>query len=302
MLYQQLQKSLELVRQADIIVIAAHSQGCPVSTLIMEKMLKECEIDPLRQMTAILAMAGISHGPFPHLKSSVIIKYVETSQAKELFDFNNPTSSVSVAYMNALDYILHSGTKYIAVGSWYDQVVPLYSATVQGINHPNLYRALYIDAQDYQPDFLSHLLVFCLKLRNRGLSDYGIVIHLSDIVAGNIYGFGTQGHSAIYEEELTYLLGITWLFAHVDSCIPLCKDQQIVEEPRSVGSFVAPSRLNPYSLPWLMAHLMLDQNITQDEELRQDVELIKMLYGTWKPSDSVSKDVKFRLEGLKSKL
>jgi hypothetical protein len=53
---------------------------------------------------------------------------------------------------------------------------------------------------DYQPDFLSHLIVFALKLRNYGLTDYGLTVHISDVLQGSVYGFGTQGHYVIYEE------------------------------------------------------------------------------------------------------
>lgn len=51
---------------------------------------------------------------------------------------------------------------------------------------------MYIEGADYSPDFMSHLVVFALKLRNQGYDDHGLVVHLSDMIAGNVYGFGTQ--------------------------------------------------------------------------------------------------------------
>ena len=27
-----------------------------------------------------------------------------------------------------------------------------------------------------------------------GYSDHGLIVHLSDMIAGNVYGFGTQGN------------------------------------------------------------------------------------------------------------
>ncbi len=166
MFCQKLQdpQRLEKIQKADCIIFAAHSQGyyfltrSPVSALLLSKLIRDRVIDPKKQFVGILAMAGISHGPFPSLKSTFYIKYVESEQAKQLFDFNNPKSEISILYYNAMKHLLNSGARYVALGSWYDQVVPLYSATVQGLNHPNIYRALYIHAQDYQPDFLSHLV------------------------------------------------------------------------------------------------------------------------------------------------
>ncbi len=76
---------------------------------------------------------------------------------------------------------------------------------MHGFNHANLYRAIHIEGSDYQPDFLSHFVVFALKLRNRGLDDHGILVHLSEFIAGSLYGFGTQGHSTLYDETNTYM-------------------------------------------------------------------------------------------------
>ncbi len=42
-----------------------------------------------------------------------------------------------------------------------------------------------------------------MKLRNRGISDYGLLIHLSDLIIGN-FVYGTQGHSTIYESDEVY--------------------------------------------------------------------------------------------------
>lgn len=43
-------------------------------------------------------MAGISHGPYPNLKQSLVIKYVENENAKQLFDFNDPNAKITIAY------------------------------------------------------------------------------------------------------------------------------------------------------------------------------------------------------------
>jgi len=42
-----------------------------------------------------------------------------------------------------------------------------------------------------------------MKLRNRGISDYGLLIHLSDLIMGS-FVHGTQGHSTIYESDNVY--------------------------------------------------------------------------------------------------
>ncbi|KAF9116547.1 hypothetical protein BGW39_002714, partial [Mortierella sp. 14UC] len=82
-----------------------------------------------------------------------------------------------------------------------DQVVPLYSAVMTSIHHPSIVRAVYIDGTSYQNDFLINLIAFSLRLRNMGVDDHGILVHLSEVIAGSLYG---EGHSTIYDEREVY--------------------------------------------------------------------------------------------------
>jgi hypothetical protein len=50
-------------------------------------------------------------------------------------------------------------------------------------------------------DFLSNLLVLLLRVMNVGLSDGGLLTHLSEATAGSLSGIG---HSTVYEELATY--------------------------------------------------------------------------------------------------
>jgi hypothetical protein len=63
-------------------------------------------------------------------------------------------------------------------------------------------RAIYIDGPMYQSnDFLTNLIVFAIKLRNAGILDHGLMVQLSEVVAGSMYG---EGHSALYTEIDVY--------------------------------------------------------------------------------------------------
>lgn len=46
-------------------------------------------------------------------------------------------------------------------------------------------------------DFLSNLLVLLLRIMNAGLSDSGLLTHLSEATAGSLSGVG---HSSVYED------------------------------------------------------------------------------------------------------
>ncbi|KAJ3408851.1 hypothetical protein HDV05_004742 [Chytridiales sp. JEL 0842] len=231
MLYRQLTKSphdwLTKLKEADLILVAAHSQGTPVSVMLFARLISEGLVDLERQKACILAMAGISHGPFPSMKSSVVVQYLEADAARELFEFNDWNSAIATKYRQAMAQVLEAGTRVVAVGSMYDQVVPLYSATMHAFEHPLIYRAFHIEGVDYNPDFFSHLVVFALRLRNAGISDRGLVVHLSDLLAGNVLGFGTQGHSTVYEELNTYTLAVAWAMGTQLPPIPPFPDESL---------------------------------------------------------------------------
>ncbi|ORX41699.1 hypothetical protein BCR36DRAFT_375077 [Piromyces finnis] len=220
MLYAQLEKRMDEVRSADIVLVSAHSQGTPVSVFILNRLLENKEIDPERQTVGMLSMAGIHHGPIPVMRENFIVKFVFNSNdvndlaardsGEELFRFNDPHERITKYYHAALFNVLNSGVRICAVGSWFDQVVPLYSATIQGINHPNLYRAIYVERKDYNDDFFTKLIEFIMKLRNHGITDYGLLIHLSDLIIGS-FVHGTQGHSTIYESDNVYKLLLSWI-------------------------------------------------------------------------------------------
>lgn len=50
-------------------------------------------------------------------------------------------------------------------------------------------------------DFLSNLLILLIRILNAGLSDRGLLAHLSEATAGTLSGIG---HSTAYEEPATY--------------------------------------------------------------------------------------------------
>src|SRR6185312_291956 len=168
----------------------------------MARLISTKYIQPKRQRIGMLAMAGVSHGPFSFLKSNLLVKYVEADAARELFEFMESDSTVVKKYRAALKIVVNAGVKMVYVASMDDQVVPLYSAVFTGINHPSILRAIYINGPIYQADdFLTNLIVFAIRLRNHGISDHGLLVPLSEVVAGPFY---CEGHSTLYEDLNVY--------------------------------------------------------------------------------------------------
>ncbi|KAF9965966.1 hypothetical protein BGZ70_003688 [Mortierella alpina] len=283
------------VHEADLVLVATHSQGTPTSTFLVARLIEEGilrvqEDDPHMQRVGILAMAGISHGPFPFLKGNLIVRWFEAEAAQELFEFMDSETPIAKKYREALRTVLTSGVRYTCVASLEDQVVPLYSAIMTAIHHPSIVRAVYIDGATYQDDFITNLISFSLRLRNSGVDDHGVLVHLSEVVAGSIYG---EGHSTIYEEREVYMLAIRSLLEP-----PTTLTSELARSEPILHPFRAKHTLNPFYLPWGMRGVMDEIKARGDEVLNEELERLKRLYDEWNPVSKGMKEIKFRLEPL----
>jgi len=61
-----------------------------------------------------------------------------------------------------------------------------------------------------------------------------------------------------------------------------------------------PAIPNPYILPFAMRGLLEEDHVRRELQ-EETLELLRQ-FDDWKPSSKVLKDVKFRLEGIRSKL
>ncbi|KAH0490377.1 hypothetical protein TgHK011_001848 [Trichoderma gracile] len=247
-LWKLLLNWVEHIRQADLVIIACHSQGVPVG---------------------VCAMAGVALGPFPDYKSSILMGSVA-----ELWEFGDPQSSNSQRFEACLKRVVEFGARITFVGSIDDQLVPMESAVYSPANHPYIYRAVFIDGRVHAPDFISHLIGFALKLRNLGISDHGLIRELSVALAGSLYS--GEGHSRLYFDS-----------APTPCVIPKRETTPLASS-------------NPYVLPWIMRGL-LEEDFVKTQLSAETEELLRQ-FDDWKPTNKALKDVKYRLEVVRSKL
>ncbi|KAF1918497.1 hypothetical protein BDU57DRAFT_495468 [Ampelomyces quisqualis] len=313
-LWKLLLNWIEQIKQADFILVACHSQGVPVAMMLVAKLIQFGCVNATR--IGICAMAGVNMGPFIEYKT----KYFGPTAA-ELFEFSNPKSLVSQMYLAALDEALRFGVRIFYVGSIDDQLVSLESSTFSTLSHPYIYRAVFVDGRIHAPDFLIHLVGFTLKLRNLGLPDHGLIRELSPALAGSLYG--GEGHSRVYEDPAVYALAVQ--HALETTSLPMAPHQT---RPSTAGSFqginipivgekadlkdlyklrvkdyepsAASANPNPFFLPWAMRGLLEEEFVKK--ELGTEVEALLGMFEEWKPTGKQLKDVKFRLEGVRSKL
>ncbi|KAK4540992.1 hypothetical protein LTR36_008361 [Oleoguttula mirabilis] len=344
-LWKLLLNWLSHLRQADFILIACHSQGVPVAFMLVAKLIQLGCLSPNVRLS-LCAMAGINLGPFLDYKSRLF-----GGSALELFDFCDSESKVSKSYVEALDICLRHGVRVTFIGSIDDQLVSLESSLYAPLSHPYVNRAVFIDGRLHAPNFLTHLVVFALKLRNLGISDHGLLRELSVPLAGSLVG--GDGHSRVYDDPAVYRLAIDFALESTDVSHPppnvpapataaaslLAQDKakersvnaarraSLLGYPPTLasansirrGSLSASSQLpgvapviahyeppqnganvNPFYLPWAVRGMLGEDMVKIDEKLWSEVgELVKE-FEEWRPTSKVLKDVRWRLEGVRS--
>ncbi|ELQ35375.1 hypothetical protein M0657_005329 [Pyricularia oryzae] len=261
-LWKLLLNWIESIRKADLILVACHSQGVPVSIMLVAKLIE----------------LGIITTP----------RIGVCAMERPLEQFGNPESDVSKRYEAALKAVLEYGVRVTYIGSIDDQVVPLESALHSPANHPLLFRAVFVDARVHAADFIAHLVGFALKLRNMGISDHGLIRELSVPLAGSLYS--GAGHSTLYDDPQLYDLAVSHALETSD----------VGKVPCEIGKHEGITTSNPYHLPWIMRGL-LEEDFVKTELSSEVTELLKQ-FDSWKPVTKALKDVKYRLEAVRSKL
>ena len=329
-LWKLLLNWLSHLRQADLVFVACHSQGVPVAVMLISKLIQLGCLSPTAKI-GICAMAGVNLGPFADYKSRLL----GAGSAAELFELGRPGSKVSDEYKGALDVVLRHSVRITYVGSMDDQLVSLESSTFATLTHPYVHRAVFINRHLHSLDFITSLVAFALKLRNLGIPDHGLIRELSLPLAGSLYG--GQGHSTVYDDSAVYELALQFTLETTDVSPLSAQGQQSPEAktsrrrsragpPSSVtaanamrrgsasasastgiapvfGVFEVPasgSNANPYFLPWALRGILEEEAVKKDmgDEVKELVEEFE----EWKPVSKVLKDVRFRLEGVRSKL
>ena len=175
-------------------------------------------------------------------------------------------------------------------------------------HHPYIYRAVFIDGRVHAPDFIAHLVGFALKLRNLGISDHGLIRELSLPLAGSLYS--GEGHSRLYYDSAVYDLAVSHALEttpaprHTPPCVVHRREGPVGGAAATAGSTgsssAASNQTNPYVLPWIMRGL-LEEDLVKTELSSETEELLRQ-FDDWKPSTKALKDVKYRLEAVRSKL
>lgn len=340
-LWKLLLNWLSHLRQADFILVACHSQGVPVAIMLVAKLIQLGALSPNVRI-GVCAMAGINLGPFLEYKSRFF-----GGSALELFDFCDSKSQVSTAYAESLDICLRQGVRVTYCGSIDDQLVSLESSLHAPLTHPYVNRIVFIDGRLHTSNFLSHLIVFAIKLRNLDVSDHGLLREISGPVAGSLVG--GEGHSRVYDDPAVYQTAIEFALESTDVSPAMYIPPSTADEKRksmeaatarraslggfptnmnaanhmrrgslsslslappgiapTIASYEAPGAIgaekNPFVLPWAVRGMLEEDLVKRDPKMQQEVQELVQEFEGWRPTSKVLKDVRWRLEGVRSML
>ncbi|PBP21382.1 hypothetical protein BUE80_DR007824 [Diplocarpon rosae] len=271
-LWKLLLNWIDHVRKADFVLIACHSQGVPVAVMLVAKLIEFGVVTSGK--VSVCAMAGVSLGPFADYKSRLF-----SGSAGELFEFASPESSVSKRYEESIKVAVKYGARITYCGSIDDQLVSMESSIFSTVSHPYIFRAVFVDGRIHAPD---------LQLRNLGVSDHGLIRELSAPLAGSLYT--GEGHSRLYDDGNVYDLAVEFAL----------ETTSVGDVPLDIKKYEIPTNANPYVLPWIMRGL-LEEDYVKTELHQETTQLLKQ-FDDWKPGTKVLKDVKYRLEAVRSKL
>ena len=211
-------KTLEQnLKQATTVIIISHSQGCIVSSMLLYKLIQHQIFNPQVQQISMIQMAGIHLGPYPDIEKTIDF-YKATN---ELFQFSSIDSLISKQYLQILTDLIHvKHIHYIVLASFYDEVVPFYSATLHHVNlvHNNVYKGFYMKDGLQMNAFLAYLFIIILnkqqeemylatlnstQLESSPQKYHDLLIHISGLFRKSIWR-NKLHHSEIHHDINVY--------------------------------------------------------------------------------------------------
>eukprot|EP00917_Polyrhabdina_sp_WS-2016_P015311 GHVP01033334.1.p1 GENE.GHVP01033334.1~~GHVP01033334.1.p1 ORF type:complete len:490 (+),score=62.46 GHVP01033334.1:1085-2554(+) len=280
---------IKRLQSVDSIFVVGHSQGTVVSLLLIDDLLQKGILDIRRHNIGVLSIAGVHHGICPKHRETMIIKYIEKNRTRDMFDLNDLRNPLSEKYLVAVERVLNTGVRLVCSGAWNDGAVSLYSSTLHAMSHHNIYRCIYIAEEDYVDDFLTRLIVFFIRVRNKGISDRGLLVYFSDYMLGT---YKKNRHSDIYSEPNLFTVCVHWTL----------EGTRRRDEKRSKCfkiDFETPyTDQNMFNVPWLLNDLLKYKKVRKDKELQVEIGKIIKMYNEWTPDTERLIRLKRKLECL----
>ncbi|CAG8660566.1 907_t:CDS:2 [Ambispora leptoticha] len=283
------QMNSDKIKKAKTLFVVGHSQGVPVSVLLLQQLIEVGLVDPDQQKICACLMAGISQGPISRFDpAKKLAEILDDDQSEELFDFQKSSSLISREYRNATIKILKRGVKIIYFASGNDDKVPLHSALYSSMDHPSIERGIYVADSIYEEKkFVADLVRILIRLRNNNHSDHGLLVLLSDSLIGYLKD---HGHAGLTVEPEAYEHAVDHLY--------MSKEYKGVDAKFIDFDYTLLAKPRQTYIPWAMRGLLTDEKTIITEKLIPDFNSLRQNFKTWSPSpfDSVAMELKCNLQ------
>lgn len=284
----------DIISESDYILAVANSISVPLAIHALAKLITSNVFDDVKKL-GLIGFSGILMGPFPEVESKINTRGSvgqDNDIISEMFDLEDPDSLQSKEIIRNMRILLKKNFKITFIGSLNDCFAPLYSSLGLHLLHPNIYRALYVDGKDHQPDFLVSLFNLILTVRNLNYTDHGLLVELSNFFSSQI---GDGGHSKVLNNKYGYRIGINNMLNTSD----LLYQQTMIEDSRNLRE----NNVNNYHIPWSLRGFIQELNKLQKHfDVEQIIEQLFEEFKSWEPQGTKRKELKYCMEAFENVL
>ncbi|GMM32274.1 hypothetical protein DAMA08_050190 [Martiniozyma asiatica (nom. inval.)] len=276
--------------EMDYVFVVANSHSVSVAVHVLAKMISSGYMDHIEKL-GLLAISGICLGPIAEIESKVSTRGInkENDMISEMFDLGDPETLPSKELIRDFKVLVRKNCKVSFVGNLNDSFTPLYSSLCLHMNHPNIYRMVYIDGSTMQPDFIVSLFNLLLTVRNLNYTDHSLLIELSKFFEGKP---GDGLHNCSMNDKDIYRYAISNMLDTTD----LIYRQEIKTNTTNSQELSA----NNYHIPWCLRGF-----IEELDKLRFNFEVDQMLdqlyaeFVSWVPNEQ-QKELKYCIEAFEA--
>ncbi|KAL1296580.1 hypothetical protein AAFC00_000077 [Neodothiora populina] len=337
-LWKLLLNWLSHLRTADLIFVACHSQGVPVAVMLVSKLIQLGCLSPHAKIS-ICAMAGVNLGPFADYKSRLLgagsaAELFDFSRPASKVSMEYATAldvvlrhNVRITYAGSIDdqlVSLESSTFSTLTHPYVyrcvfvdgrvhapDFITHLVAFALKlrnlGISDHGLIRELSLPLAGSLYGGQGHSTVY----DDPAVYDLALefCLETTDVVPGNSNNTMTESEQQARHEAALRRSSRGGPPSSIDAANALRRGSisnsslATTGIPPVLAPFELPasgSNANPYFLPWALRGILEEDVVKKD--MGDEVREIVGEFEEWRPVSKVLKDVRFRLEGVRSKL
>lgn len=276
---------MDIMKSSDFLLCVANSHNVPVAIHTIAKLVTSGYLDNVDKL-GLINMSGLCLGPVPEIESRISTRGSVGNDNEiigELFDLEDPDLLQGKELIRSMKILIKKNFKVTFIGALKDCFSPLYSSLALNFNHPNIYRAIYVDKENHQPDFLISLFNLILSMKNLNHRDHGLLVELSNFFVGAV---GEGGHYKLLQNKYCYRVGINNMLNTCD----LFYEQELKEELTNAKEFTA----NSYHIPWCLRGLLEElDKVKSHLDTKQIVEQLYQEFKSWDVDDPRNKELRY---------